>query len=312
MLIRDVEVVRHRLEVREVGGVSGLARVTARHAVAAVQLGVTTFYATAAAVIVGEGDGFLLAARREWDQWRDRLRTTLGHGTMRRGLRASGTDRTAELAWRGVLVIHGKPIAWHAWTPGESHRRHPQGPAPTLAELERIAGPVEFEADPASRLPTFTPGEGEEVVPLYRRGDDPEQDDPIGTFLVDADQADEFDRFVWELGRDGYPRARGEGWLRAHVVAWGGPALRGLMLDHINRVKTDCRRSNLRVVDAAANARNRGVRSDSRSGVKGVTHLADGRWRFRYVEAGKRVDRYFRSREDAATASRERFGGLTP
>ena len=44
----------------------------------------------------------------------------------------------------------------------------------------------------------------------------------------------------------------------------------GVIIDHINRNKIDCRKSNLRIVNNSQNAMNSCIRSDNTSGVKGV------------------------------------------
>lgn len=49
----------------------------------------------------------------------------------------------------------------------------------------------------------------------------------------------------------------------------------GLVVDHINRIKTDCRRENLRIVTVAQNTLNKGLRFSSRSGFRGVSAISD-------------------------------------
>lgn len=59
-------------------------------------------------------------------------------------------------------------------------------------------------------------------------------------------------------------------------------------LDHINRNGLDNRLSNLRVATSGENQRNIGLRSDNKSGYKGVHfHKKSGRWRAQIWVAGK-------------------------
>ena len=75
-------------------------------------------------------------------------------------------------------------------------------------------------------------------------------------------------------------RIDGKGY-KAHRLAWlyvHGDWPSG-EIDHINRVKTDNRMSNLRDVDGSVNAMNRKVRSTNASGVSGVRQRSDnGKW----------------------------------
>lgn len=79
-------------------------------------------------------------------------------------------------------------------------------------------------------------------------------------------------------------------WL-AHRLAWmvvynEDPGDR--QIDHINRNRSDNRIANLRIVERQANNFNRGVRSDNRSGIKGVRLRSDtNRWAARIRKDGK-------------------------
>lgn len=92
--------------------------------------------------------------------------------------------------------------------------------------------------------------------------------------------------------------------LHRFVAAAAGMDMAG-DIDHRNRDGLDCRRSNLRPATAAMNAYNRKMRSDSRSGAKGVTFFRDGRarpWSANCSKDGKRVRKYFATREEAVAA----------
>ena len=76
----------------------------------------------------------------------------------------------------------------------------------------------------------------------------------------------------WLMNRKGYVTANaGSTTIRFHREALKTPA--GLLTDHINCVRHDNRRSNLRVVTARENAQNRaGARPSSVSGFRGVSY----------------------------------------
>lgn len=80
----------------------------------------------------------------------------------------------------------------------------------------------------------------------------------------------------------------------------GRPLAPGELPDHINRIKTDNRRSNLRLANQAQNQRNQDVDRASRTGYKGVQYKSDlGRYRARI---GDQHLGYFDNAVDAARA----------
>jgi hypothetical protein len=75
------------------------------------------------------------------------------------------------------------------------------------------------------------------------------------------------------------------------------------LVDHINRDKLDCRRSNLRVATRSQNEANKTKGARGSSKYKGVTKTANGKWKAEITVAGKR--RYlgvFKDEVDAAMA----------
>jgi HNH endonuclease len=75
-------------------------------------------------------------------------------------------------------------------------------------------------------------------------------------------------------------------------------------VDHINRDPSDNRRVNLRVVDRAANAKNRTVNRNSRSGVRGVWRTKFG-WTFQGQLDGKVHCKSFATLEEARLYSEQ-------
>lgn len=77
----------------------------------------------------------------------------------------------------------------------------------------------------------------------------------------------------------------------------------GMITDHADRNGLHNWRGNLRIVDDARNARNKGVASNNRSGYKGVRYHSGGYWQAR-ITVGRKSSHIglFRSAENAAIA----------
>lgn len=75
-------------------------------------------------------------------------------------------------------------------------------------------------------------------------------------------------------------------------------------VDHVNRKRLDNQRGNLRVCDAAQNARNASTRTDNSSGVRGVSwHSRYGKWQAYITSDGRRKNLgYFDNKDDAISA----------
>ena len=127
-----------------------------------------------------------------------------------------------------------------------------------------------------------------------------------------------WDEFVsggkWRMNKNyarTYKREQGKDvYVLMHRMIAG--AKQGEIVDHINRIKTDNRRENLRIVSALTNCLNRNPNLKKSSKYKGVTKQGDG-WQV-YVD-GKYVG-FFKFETDAALAYDEKiiqvFGGLAP
>jgi hypothetical protein len=118
------------------------------------------------------------------------------------------------------------------------------------------------------------------LIPLYAR------DDSVrGYTLVDVADAEWVCQWRWYLRRDGYV-ARSERSdegktlvFRLHRELFGLTARDKTAVDHINRVKTDHRRSNLRVIPRWKNAQNQPNSAGSTSRYRGVSwYKTTGKW----------------------------------
>lgn len=86
-------------------------------------------------------------------------------------------------------------------------------------------------------------------------------------------------RWYLQVSGPGILYARSNGRYLHHVLweSWGQPKTR--LVDHRDGNGLDCRRQNVRAATRAQNNRNSRLRSDNRSGFKGVTEVRPGRFR---------------------------------
>lgn len=124
--------------------------------------------------------------------------------------------------------------------------------------------------------------------------------------VSDAD-FDWLNQYSWHLN-DGYatttvgrrPNRRN---LYMHRLIMGEP--QGMQIDHINRIRQDNRRSNIRICTQADNAKNRGLYKkykNNTSGVAGVIFIKrESKWRVSFQKDG--VRRYFRASSLSEAAS---------
>lgn len=93
--------------------------------------------------------------------------------------------------------------------------------------------------------------------------------------------------------KDGYLSIRtGQRNYRAHRLAWllmtGAFPPKGHEIDHANGDRSDNRWSNLRLANRSENNMNAGLRSNNKSGTKGVSYRPDtGKWHARIKRDGK-------------------------
>lgn len=121
--------------------------------------------------------------------------------------------------------------------------------------------------------------------------------------IIDDEDYQTVSKFKWHYvhyGRTGYARKTG-GTRMHHLII---PLCAGFMVDHINGNGLDNRRSNLRLVTKSQNMMNSGVRTNNRSGYKGVSWAnRDKKWRVTIWKMNKQIDLgYFDDKKDAAKA----------
>ena len=127
-----------------------------------------------------------------------------------------------------------------------------------------------------------------------------------------------FDGLVAQEAEGEFPRGTGEKFSKhlAHRLAWlyvhgEWPAEE---IDHLNRVRSDNRISNLRLATQAENKQNTSLRRDSTSGHKGVSwHKRDKKWVAEIKLHGKKhYLGYFNNINDAIAARKSEESRLHP
>ena len=118
--------------------------------------------------------------------------------------------------------------------------------------------------------------------------------------IIDKDDYEKCKNIKWGLqsGRCQYVKNVKAGFLHHHI--WG----KKVQLDHINRDKLDCRKSNLREATCQQNAQNRGMMSNNTSGITGVRWSKRlQKWRVQIFINGKNKHLgLFHDKNDAITA----------
>ena len=122
--------------------------------------------------------------------------------------------------------------------------------------------------------------------------------------IVDDDLFEYLNQWKWHYRRDGYVCHReGNTTVYLHRVITQCP--QGMVVDHKNRNTLDNRRTNLRVCTQSQNNLNQRLRSDSKSGLKGVTEHANKRKRWQaHLRVGGRKKSlgYYLTKEEAHAA----------
>lgn len=112
-------------------------------------------------------------------------------------------------------------------------------------------------------------------------------------FIFDSNIADEINKYEWTLDSTGYPCRNKNGDVqRLHTFIVekdiGAKVPKGMYVDHVNKIKTDNRLLNLRIVSPEDSARNMPLRSNNLTGVTGVAR-ACGKSGYRaYITVNKK------------------------
>ncbi len=93
------------------------------------------------------------------------------------------------------------------------------------------------------------------------------------SFIVDADIVPLVKEHRWVINTAGYILCIENGKIRLHRFVLGIDSKDKIIVDHINRDKTDCRRENLRVVTNHQNNLNRSLQKSNISGFVGVCYI---------------------------------------
>lgn len=111
-------------------------------------------------------------------------------------------------------------------------------------------------------------------------------------------------QYNWYVDKSGYvvawlPDSRS--FLRMHnfILGYNGP----LDVDHINRIKHDNRRANLRIVEHYVNLHNSKIRTDNTNGHRGVFLNRSGNFGFQvWIKGKKYAKQGFKTMEEASAA----------
>jgi hypothetical protein len=124
--------------------------------------------------------------------------------------------------------------------------------------------------------------------------------------LIDAEDYDLISKYNWSIDHYGYVTARIDNVkTKMHVYLIG--KLDGKEIDHINGIKTDNRRSNLRHVTRSQNRMNTDSRKNTSSKFKGVSwHKAGGKWHMQIHNGNTRYTKLCNSEQEAALLYNEK------
>ena len=104
--------------------------------------------------------------------------------------------------------------------------------------------------------------------------------------LIDLSDIEKVGKHRWYASAKGYVKSQDN--LRLHRLVMDAPD--GYLVDHVNRIPLDNRKSNLRLCTPAENSRNVGVSQSNSTGFKGVYfEKLNNKYRARIKYNGKRV-----------------------
>lgn len=141
------------------------------------------------------------------------------------------------------------------------------------------------------------------------------------TVLYDAEDTDLVNAYSWGIHTGGYVlgNLKGVGARRAKKIYMHRLILnvpKGVYVDHINAIRTDNRRANLRMVTASLNMLNQNNkrRKDNTHGFRGISlHKRSGLWQARLSMSRKRIELgYYTTPEEASAAYQKAVMGFLP
>jgi HNH endonuclease len=121
--------------------------------------------------------------------------------------------------------------------------------------------------------------------------------------LIDDEDYDKVSGYKWYYSGRGYANTNKS--IKMHRLIMDAPP--GMVVDHINGNTLDNRKANLRIVKQSTNIRNGKLRSNNKSGFKGVNyHKARKQWRAYIMVDYKHINLgWFTVKEDAIKARLE-------
>ena len=134
--------------------------------------------------------------------------------------------------------------------------------------------------------------------------------------IVDLEDVELISRYKWCYNGQGYAICRETGLFMHKLIM--GDNNNEYTIDHINRIRHDNRKSNLRYATIQENARNKSIQHNNTSGVPGVSWRKDrNKWRAYITITGKQITLgLFEDKNDAINARKKAeekyFGEFTP
>lgn len=130
--------------------------------------------------------------------------------------------------------------------------------------------------------------------------------------LIDDADYQHVNKWHWRLNRNGYAARghwNGERYEKMYLHRYLMKPPFGMEVDHINRIKLDNQRANLRVVTRRVNALNQGTPRTNTSGHKGVSWFKPAKLWTAYINHASLEKRlylgYFKTKDEAIAARQE-------
>ena len=142
-------------------------------------------------------------------------------------------------------------------------------------------------------------------------------------FYFDKEDFDLVNQYCWDIDKStGYAKTIDKvnktGKLYLHRLVMGCTKGDGIIIDHINRKRIDCRKNNLRFVNDIQSAINKGVKSNNTSGKVGVSWSAErNKWES-YITVNKKrlhlgmFDNFEEAEKVRMEAEEKYFGEYNP